>query len=101
MTLTSIIQTITALINTAIPVATGIALIAFFWGIFKLFGSIDNVEGRTEARQTIVWSLIAILVVVTLSGIITVVGSTFHLDIGTGGGGTNVPSTPLNIAPRG
>ncbi len=77
MSLTSLIQLVTNLIGVTIPIALGIALIAFFWGIFQAYGKIDNVEKRVEARQTIIWSLIALLVVVSLGGIIAVFTSTF------------------------
>jgi uncharacterized membrane protein len=95
MTITSIIQLITSIINSTIPIAAGVALLAFFWGVFQAFGKIDAVDKRAEARQTIFWSLIALFVIVTLSGIIAVVSSTFNLGVDSGGGGgTSSSVTP-------
>lgn len=94
MTLTSLIQLITTIIAAAIPIAAGVALIAFFWGIFMAFGKVDSVDSRAEARQTIMWSMIALFVLFTLGGIIMVISNTFSLGVagGGGGGGAFTPS---------
>jgi hypothetical protein len=93
MTLTSIIQLITTIIGATIPVALGIALLAFFWGIFQAFGKMDSVDKRAEARQAIFWSAIALFVIVTLGGIIALFTSTFP-GLGGGGGGGSTFTTP-------
>ena len=77
MTLTSIINSLTALIGATIPIAAALALFFFFWGIFMAFGNTDNVDKRAEVRQTIMWSLIALFVIFTLGGLIAVFTSTF------------------------
>ncbi len=77
MTLTTLIQFITTLIAATIPIALGLALLAFFWGIFQAFGKTDSVDKRSEARQALVWSAIALFVVVSLAGIIAVFQATF------------------------
>jgi uncharacterized membrane protein len=77
MDLTDIIETVTELIGATIPIALALALLAFMWGVFQAFGKTDNVEGRSEARQAIFWSLIAIVVVVSLAGIIAIFTATF------------------------
>lgn len=76
-TLKTIIDCVTDLVALVIPIAVAIALFAFFWGIFQAFGKLDNVEKRNEIRQTIVWSLVALFVIVTLGGIIAVFTATF------------------------
>lgn len=77
MDLRDIIEVLTDLVGAVIPIAVALALLAFFWGIFQAFGKVESVDKRTEARQTIVWSLVALFVVVTLGGIIAVFLGTF------------------------
>ena len=77
MTLTSLIQFVTSLIGLTIPIAAALALFAFLWGILRGFGKMESVDKRTEARQMILWALVALFVVVTLGGIIAVFTSTF------------------------
>lgn len=77
MTLTTIIQQITTLIAYTIPIAVMLALLAFFWGVFQAFGKVDSVEKRKEARSALIWSGIALFVVVSLAGIVAVFQATF------------------------
>lgn len=77
MTLTSLINQITALVGLVIPIALALALLAFFWGIFRAFGKTDSVDGRADARQTLLWSVIAMFVVLTLGGIIALFTGSF------------------------
>jgi heme A synthase len=77
MTLTSLIQFITGLINDSISILLALALFAFFWNIFQTFGNIDNVEKRKDGRDALMWSAIALFVIVSLSGIIAIFQATF------------------------
>jgi uncharacterized membrane protein len=77
MTLTSLIQFITNLIGSTIPMMLALALLAFFWNIFQTFGNIDNAEKRKDGRDALVWSAIALFVIVSLSGIIAIFQATF------------------------
>lgn len=74
-TLTTLITHITELVALVIPIAFAIALFAFFWTLFRGFGKTDSVDKRAEARQALVWSLIALFVIITLSGIVALFGA--------------------------
>ncbi len=76
MTFKSIVDILTGLLATSIPIAVGLCLIAFFWGIFQTFGKVDDAEKRKEGRDMIFWALIALFVVVTLGGIIQILSNT-------------------------
>lgn len=77
MTLTDLINLVTDLIAYTIPIAVALALLAFMWSAFQAFGKSDSVDGRKEARQMLLWSLIAIVVIATLGGLVALVSSTF------------------------
>lgn len=78
MTLTSLIQFITnELIGASIRVFLALALFAFFWNIFQTFGNIDNAEKRKDGRDALMWSAIALFVIVSLAGIIAIFQATF------------------------
>ena len=76
-TLKDLIMLITNLIGAALPLAVALGLLGFFWGIFRAFGSQDDAEKRKEGYEYIVWSLLAIIVVVSIGGIINVLQATF------------------------
>lgn len=76
-TLTQIINLVTCLIGLTIPLALALALLAFFWTLFQAFGKVDSADGRKDAYQALLWSGIALFVVVSLAGIIAVFQATF------------------------
>ena len=76
-TLTEIINLITDLISLVIPIAVALVLLAFVWTIVQGFGKSDSVDRRAEVRQALLWTLIAIFVVLTLGGIVALFGATF------------------------
>lgn len=77
MSLTTLITDVTNLIALTIPIAVAIAFLVFFWGIFQGFGKMDSVDKRAEVRQALLWSLVALLVIVALGGIVALFGATF------------------------
>lgn len=78
-TLTSLIEYVTELIALTIPLALGLALLAFFWSIVQGFGKTDDVKKRAELRQSILWILLALFVMVSLGGIIAVFTATLDI----------------------
>ncbi len=60
------------LINTAIPVVAGLALLAFLFGLTKfILNSGGNQKGIDEGKKLMFWGLIALFVMVSLWGIIS------------------------------
>ncbi|MBU6310323.1 hypothetical protein KGO06_00040 [Patescibacteria group bacterium] len=70
MDLTDLIVLVTELIWITIPIAFAFALLGFFWGIVQLMGALDNADKRADARQMLLWSVIALFVIASLAGII-------------------------------
>ena len=95
MTLASIINTATNIIIVAVPVAGGIALVAFLWNLAQLVYNISDTEKHKQARQRIVWAVLAMFVLVTFPGIIYLMANTFF----TSGGGGMAPSQNSSFAP--
>lgn len=75
--ITEIIYFIACLVGMVIPLAFAVALFAFFWKVFQGFGKADEVDKRSEMRQALVWAILALFVIITLSGIIALFGATF------------------------
>lgn len=70
--LTSLINFFTSLVGLTIPIAVALCLFFFFWGIVQVFFDVEDAKKRDEGRKKIVWGLIALFVVVSLSGIIAI-----------------------------
>jgi len=70
---------IAKLINGVIPITVACGLFFFFWGLLDMIVlSRENADKLKEGRARIFWSLIALFVVVSLSGIIHILQTTLQ-----------------------
>ena len=75
-TFADIVGELVGVINTAIPVVSGLVLLAFFWGVFKyVFSSADSTE-KGQAKEVIVWGLVALFVAFSIWGLVAVLENT-------------------------
>ncbi|OGG54683.1 hypothetical protein A3D62_03280 [Candidatus Kaiserbacteria bacterium RIFCSPHIGHO2_02_FULL_49_11] len=78
-TLTSVLGTFSNLVNLAIPLVLAIAVLYFFWGLAQYIMSTGNEEKRTEARNMMIWGIIALFVMVSVWGLIGLLQETFNV----------------------
>lgn len=60
------------LLDGVIAIVVGLAVIAYLWKLMMLIGSKDE-GGKKDIRGAVAWGLVALLVMVTLWGIISVI----------------------------
>lgn len=90
---TSLINSISGIINTLIPIVLALALLMFLWGMFQyfIFGADD--EGKRETgRSYMVYALIGLAVMVSVWGIVNLLISI--AGVSTGG------QVPVPVIPR-
>lgn len=76
-TFNDVVGSVISLINLAIPVLLGLALVIFFYGLFKYVSSAGNPQTKGADKSAILWGLIALFVVFSVGGLLRVVCSTF------------------------
>jgi hypothetical protein len=97
------------IVSILIPISVGVALLVFFWGLVTYIYKSDNVAGKDEGKNKMIWGIVALFVMVSVWGLIqfmqvqfgilntTVPGRTGDNPGGGGetgggaGGGTNPP----------
>jgi len=84
--LNNTLETINDLLSQVIPILMIIATIAFIWGIIKYIMAGGDEEGVQTAKGYMLWSIIALAVMVSVWGIVGVLVDTFGV-----GGGTIPP----------
>jgi heme/copper-type cytochrome/quinol oxidase subunit 2 len=67
-------------ITAVIPLIIGVAVLLFLFGVLKYVTNGGDPEKRTEARNTMIWGIIAIFVMVSVWGLVNVLTNTFALD---------------------
>lgn len=76
-----------------LPALISIAFITFLWGVFKYFilGA-DDETARATGRQFVLWGLIGLAIIMSVWGLVWIVGLT--LGLGFYGGGGLAPPAP-------
>ena len=78
-TLQLVLCRISVLINSAIPVLVALGVAYFIFGVISYAIAKDD-EGKTAGRSAMIMGLIALLVIVSIWGLVNVIKNTFGLD---------------------
>ncbi len=75
-TITSLIQFVTKLIGSVIPIALALCLLVFFWTMLEIFLDSDG-KKRKEATGRLLYAIVAFFVVLSLNGLVQILVATF------------------------
>jgi ABC-type Fe3+-siderophore transport system permease subunit len=85
------------LLNNLIPILIGLAVLLFIWGLLKYIRG-DGEEAKKEGIKVVGYGIVSIFVMVSLWGIIHLIGSVLGIDInGVGGYFLGENKVPKNI----
>jgi lysylphosphatidylglycerol synthetase-like protein (DUF2156 family) len=92
----TIVQSIVSLINITVGVLAALAVVVFFWGLVRFVSESSDAHGHSEGKERIIWSLIALFVLVSIWGILALMNAAFF---GATPGSTSSSCTgaPTNI----
>jgi hypothetical protein len=65
--------------RTIVPLIFAIALVVFLWGVIKFMQAKESSE-KEEGRQFMIWGIIALTVMISIWGLTSVLGGTFHVN---------------------
>ena len=88
------VETFGTLVSLGTTIAVSLAFFFFFWNLYKFIRAGDA-DSKEEAQGKMVWSLVAIIIIVSLWGIIAFVRSVLGIEAGTAND-VEVPGTVLN-----
>ena len=86
----TLVEGIGDIIDVALPIVVGLALLAFFWGLVKFIFAQGNEEAKGEGKKIMLWGLIALFVMVAVWGLVRFIGSALGI---SDFGGTITPPT--------
>lgn len=90
-TLQYLISQVRQIVQSLIPLAFGLAILGFFWGLVKYIFAAGSEEGASNGKSIMLWALVALFVMSSVWGIIQLAQNTF----GVNNVGVTVPS--INI----
>ncbi len=94
-TVNTMIEKIGTIIGTLIPIIMAIALLIFFWGLAMYMFKADDSTARGEAINIMVMGIIVLFVMVSVWGLVGLLGSTFGVK---GGEALRAPGIPESAA---
>lgn len=68
--------------NSIVPLLTGIAVVMFMYGMMSYFLNPNSVKEREEAKKYMLWALIALFVLYSVTGILQIIRNTFGVSGG-------------------
>ena len=73
--LSSLLQSTLGIVKMIIPIMFGLAFVYFFWGMGQfILHDAGNDKTRADGKQKMLWGVIAIFVMASISGIIFFIG---------------------------
>lgn len=76
-TLSDILDQVLGFLNTAAAIVIALAVVYFLYGVTQYIMQAGNEEKRTEARNTMIWGIVAIFVMVSVWGLVNLLQDTF------------------------
>ncbi len=87
------LSTVVRWIQRIIPFILLLATLYFFWGLTKFILNAGNEEAQGQAKQIMIWGVVAVFVMVSFWGLVGFLSQTFRLDNNT----VNVVNAPTGI----
>src|SRR3989344_1309683 len=76
------VRSIGRLVDLALPIVVGIALLAFFWGLVKFIFSQGDETAKADAKKIMLWGLIALFVMISVWGLVRFIGTALGVSQG-------------------
>lgn len=91
------INAVKDIVGVLIPIAAGLALLYFFYGLAKFILNSGDEEARGAGKQTMIWGIVALFVISSIWGIVTFLGRQIGVDTT---GNENRPVPGFNEIPQ-
>lgn len=76
----TLISRITDILNLVVPLLIGVAVVIFLFGVVKYITAGGDEAKRTEARNTMIFGIIGLFVMVSVWGLVNVLLGTFGFE---------------------
>lgn len=78
----SFTEVLTGIIGLLVPVLIGISLLAFLWGLTKFILAAGNEDAIADGKKLMIWGLVALFVMVSIWGIVSLLAGSFGFNFG-------------------
>ncbi len=78
-TITQLVEALGGIVDLLIPIMIGLALVIFFWGLIRFVFN-QGSDKAAAAKKYMLWSVIALFIMVSIMGIIGVIRTTLGVN---------------------
>ncbi len=96
--LAAVINKISALLSSLLPVLISLGVLYFIWGVIIYFIA-DDAEAKSKGKDRIIYGIIGLAVIVSVWGLVAILNQTLGLSGNSGLSGVSAPSSISNLAP--
>jgi len=94
-TIITLVGQLGSIVSSLIPIMTGIAILAFFWGLAKYVFAAGDESRKAEGKNIMLWGGIALFVMFSIYGIIRTVQSSLSLSTADTGAISGTGLSPI------
>jgi len=87
-----LVDVVDTILMSIVPIIVAIAVVVFLIGVLKYVRAGEDEEERKKAKGLMIFGVIALFVMVSVWGLVNIIGGTLSLD-------TDIPDTLKNILP--
>lgn len=73
-----------------LPLSLGIALLLFFWGVARFILAKGDDKAVKEGKNRMIWGVITLFVMLSVWGLVSLLGQIFAVNTNVGGGFNNM-----------
>ena len=93
-TVGSLLRLVGTTLTSLVPLAIGLAVVIFLFGVIKYVTAGDSEEGRKNGRQLMLWGIVGLFVMVSVWGLVQVLNATTGVSQGGTGTLPILPAVP-------
>ncbi len=75
----TLLEAFGTLVETALPIAVGIALLALFWGLALFIFAAGDANKKDKGVHLMIWSVVALFVMVSIWGLVAWLGDALDI----------------------
>ena len=75
-----LVTSVGTIVDSLVGVLMTLAIIAFFWGLVKYIWNAGDEEKRKDGKWMMIWSVVALFVMVSIWGLVGFIGSAVGID---------------------
>ncbi len=80
----TLLDSVQDLVDIALPLAAGIALLGFFFGLAKYIFQAGDEEAQDAGKRIMIWGVVALFLIAAVGGIVELLADAFGVDTGEG-----------------